>query len=426
MSKTRRSSIKIKTVIVIFSALIIGVISYFLFFSTGEYIVSKYYDSQNNIEYEFQAFVEENAISSLDKDKIQEWCKKKSNVYCVVFDDNTQKLIDDTDMYEYTFLDTMNSYRYYSTEIQFSDGIYEVAIIEYSEDKIMTVIYLSSFVISIVIALVIILIYLSSLVNRITNISRQATLVSCDINHSISKRKKHRDEIDDLYTSIEDMRCDIIEHYEKQKRTEAANRELITNMSHDIRTPLTSIIGYNEMMVNENCSMEELKQYASYSLEKAKQLKEMSNRLFEYSLIYESGKIKVKKESFDASLLLQQLIGENLIILRQKGYEFIVNDNINALNGYNLSTDATVLKRVFDNIFSNISKYADSQKPIYININVFESRIIIEFKNSVKESFEESTSTKIGLKCCERLMFELGGSITAYSQDKTYISKIVI
>lgn len=365
MSKPRLNSIKIKNVIVIISASIIGVVSFFIASSAGEYLVNNYYESKNDIQQEIH---------------------------------------------------TKN----------FSEKIYDVTLVEYSEDSVMTIIHLSSFVIAIIISFAIILIYLSSIVNRMTDISRQATLVSCNINHSISKRKKHRDEIDDLYTSIEDMRCDIIEHYENQKRTEAANRELITNMSHDIRTPLTSIIGYNEMIVNEDCTMEELKQYASYSLEKAKQLKEMSNRLFEYSLIYEGNKIKVEKENFEARLLLQQLIGENLIILRQNGFNFIFNGDSKELDGVNLSTDATILKRVFDNIFSNISKYADPQKPIYINIDINDGKIIIEFKNSIKEAFEESTSTKIGLKCCERLLSELGGSIQAYSKKGTYISKIII
>lgn len=94
--------------------------------------------------------------------------------------------------------------------------------------------------------------------------------------------------------------------------------------------------------------------------------------MFEYSLIYESGKIKVGKESYEASLLLEQLIGECLIILKQNGFEFELNSDEKEPGGIILSTDATIK--------------------------------------------EDSISTKIGLKCCERLISVLGGSIQTYTQ----------
>lgn len=427
MSKKRHRSIKTRTVIIIFISLIIGVITYLTACTIGDYIILRTTQSDQRemaLVTEFQDYVSKNKIESNQKRRIQQWCKEKGNVYCIIFENEyMQVLIDSENILEYKSSD-INYYSDLETfDIEFENGQSKVSLVKYGEDAIFTINQISSLVLAFMVSICIILIYLSKLTKRISDISNEASYVSFDINHTIKIKNEHNDEIDDLYFNIENMRKDIIKYYENKQKAEEANKELITNMSHDIRTPLTSIIGYNEMMLSENCSEDDMKQYAKYSLEKAIQLKEMSDRLFEYSLVYMTNSIKVNKEEYNAQILIDQLLCEQIMIIKQSGYsvdlKYKLGDEI-------IKTDALILKRVIDNLFSNLSKYAKNNSTIKITVSKDEKGIIIRFENEVKDKINESQSTKIGLRSCDKLMKELGGSIIYGQNSNTFITVLKI
>lgn len=427
MSKKRHRSIKTRTVIIIIISLIIGVITYLTAYTIGDYIIMRTTQSDQRemaLVTEFQDYVSKNKIESNQKRKIQQWCKEKGNVYCIIFESEyVQVLIDSENILEYKSSD-INYYGDLETyDIEFENGKSKVSFVKYGEDAIFTIIQISSLVLAFMVSICIILIYLSKLTKRISDISNEASYVSFDINHTIEIKNEHNDEIDDLYINIENMRKDIIKYYENKQKAEEANKELITNMSHDIRTPLTSIIGYNEMMLSESCSEDDMKQYAKYSLEKAIQLKEMSDRLFEYSLVYMTNSIKVNKEEYNAQLLIDQLLCEQIMIIKQSGYSVDLKYN---LGDEIIKTDALILKRVIDNLFSNLSKYAKNNSTIKITVSKDEKGIIIRFENEVKDKINESQSTKIGLRSCDKLMEELGGSIIYGQNSNTFITVLKI
>lgn len=215
----------------------------------------------------------------------------------------------------------------------------------------------------------------------------------------------------------------MIYHYQKERQTLDANRELITNMSHDIRTPLTSIIGYNEIMLNTDASTQDMKKYASYSLDKANQLKDMSDKLFKYFLVYDSDDIAADLKSTSATLLIQQIIGEQSFLLQQQGFDVSFNCDI---EDEQIDTDAVLLKRVFDNIFSNISKYGDMAQPVKIDVLREKSFIKIMVIDYISKDAPNVKGTGIGLKSCESIMRSLGGKFETAVLDDMFVSTIII
>lgn len=425
----RYESIQLKSFLVFVTALLVGVVTYFAVYTSCAYIAERYYITAEREEkiinayvHDFQKYVTKNAVTSTDDKAIQEWCNSKKDVYLMIFSgNNLQMIIDGSNIYEYEEVEMMDKSGYTVYPINFSDKNCDISMIEYSDGAIYTTIYIFSLASAFGLAFLIVLLFFSALVKRIKNISNETAKVSENVNYSLSADKN--DEIGDLYLYIENMRKDIIHYYEKQKEITNANRDLITNMSHDIRTPLTSIIGYNEMMLHPNNTPEEMRQYAKFSLEKANQLKNMSDKLFKYSLVYDSDKIEVNKEPFTANLLLQQLIGEQLVIAKQNGVNTIFNCDIDDVE---ISTDALLLKRVFDNIFSNIYKYADKQKPIKIDTEIFEGKVKIIITNYVSPTAVKKESTEIGLKSCRKIMYALGGRIDFKTTDDQYITTIYL
>lgn len=427
MLKRIRKSIKLKSLFVIVLAVIAGVISYSVTFSLGEMCIEKFYSADSReiaLKDEFQKYVTENKIKSSQSRAIQKWCREKKNVYCLIFNEDTQTLIDSENIFEYKIDGSEETQEQFITHrISFSDTQCDVEIVEYSDEAIYTVLYLISYGSGFIVMIAIILYYLKSLVKRITVISNEASAVSKDINHPMALSKKEFvDEIDEMGLNIENMRKDIISHYEKRQEAFNANRELITNMSHDIRTPLTSIIGYNEMMLNPSNSADEMRQYAELSLSKAQQLKNMSERLFKYSLVYNDIDIDVNKESYDASLLFQQIIGEQIIIAKQNGFttQFICE-----LDEVQISTDVMILKRIFDNLFSNINKYADKSKLVKISIKNINGSINIMLINYIDRKATKKESTMVGKRSVEKLIEALDGKVEFFINEDVYVTEIV-
>lgn len=429
MLKTKRMSLKLKTALCLLLAMVVGAGVGVGIYFVGNECVEKFYMTQEFADKReqkfvdnFDEYVEENNVKSTDTEKIHEWCKKKQYIYLQLFKGKTISLVvngnyiteyDDGEISEDTAGYTM-------FPIKFADGEFNISVIEYSEQLLYTIINILSFFGGVITVFFIVLYYHILVLKRISKLS--ATVSNIDPEDDVITPDKN-DEIGDLYDSVEKMRRSIIYHYQKERQTLDANRELITNMSHDIRTPLTSIIGYNEIMLNTDASTQDMKKYASYSLDKANQLKDMSDKLFKYFLVYDSDDIAADLKSTSATLLIQQIIGEQSFLLQQQGFDVSFKCDI---EDKQINTDAVLLKRVFDNVFSNISKYGDTAQPVKIDVLREKSFIKIMVIDYISKDAPNVKGTGIGLKSCESIMRSLGGKFETAVLDDMFVSTIII
>jgi len=201
------------------------------------------------------------------------------------------------------------------------------------------------------------------------------------------------------------MRNSILENLKKEREAREANKELITAMSHDIRTPLTVLFGYLDIMKECAKDNELMYSYVTASENTAMRLKQLSDDMFKYSLAFGSEEENIALEEYNAWMLLEQMLSEHILLLRENGY-----DVVGELTGEELDstkiirTDAQNLMRIIDNVFSNIYKYADKNKPVEITVETeSDEKVIIEFENRVQTDPSRAESNGIGLKTCTRL-----------------------
>ncbi len=257
-------------------------------------------------------------------------------------------------------------------------------------------------------------------VQKLVNLSEEVNRIKTeDIEAKITLTGN--DEIAEIAYNIEDMRNSLIRKYADEKRAWEANNELIAAISHDIRTPLTALIGYLDLLKEDKgLSDEQRERYLENSYSKAMQLKGLTDKLFQYFLVY-SGRIQIEKKEYDATLLLDQIIGEHMAYLESFGYQF----ELEPFEGNGtIFVDTTYLMRVFDNIFSNIHKYASPDESIRVSRNISGAMLVIGFENRICHSKIGSESTKIGLKTCETIMDLLSGSFQ-YRTDNDHFTVIV-
>lgn len=200
---------------------------------------------------------------------------------------------------------------------------------------------------------------------------------------------KGNDELTHLAKSINLMAKDIDQRIEEERRLEKTKQELITNVSHDLRTPLSSIIGYLGLAKSEKISLSQKNDYIDIAYTKSERLKELISELFEYTKL-QSPDHKTAFATVNLSDLLDQLIEEMIPLAEERGIE--IQKKIFKKDVL-LQADVPQLVRLFENLISNAIKYAYTNDPIQISVKDTDSEgfTTITFENTVDHISEEET-----------------------------------
>lgn len=185
--------------------------------------------------------------------------------------------------------------------------------------------------------------------------------------------------------NINDLRNTVKVSHKEQAKSERLKTELITNVSHDLRTPLTSIITYTELLKTPGLASEDRDSYIKILDRKSKRLKVLIDDLFEATKMA-SGNIELNKEKVDLNQLLQQALAEHNEALSQSSLQLRVSQPDQPVYAF---VDGQKLWRVFDNLIGNILKYALENTRVYISVKEEQNQVVLTFKNITKYELGE-------------------------------------
>jgi signal transduction histidine kinase len=270
--------------------------------------------------------------------------------------------------------------------ILFLEGKYEDR--SYEEDILAMIIIL----ISIILFVFIFFRLANRRINYIHEISESVDSISIG-DHDSPIILSGNDELTFLADNINYMSRSIKEKKEHEIKIERSKKELITNMSHDLRTPLTSIIGYLSLIVDGNYEDEnKLYEYANICYTKSQQLKKLINRLFEYSKLT-SEKLKVEKINLDINRFINQIRGEYYHIVEENNLKFEVD--LTEIKAH-ISGDPLLMVRVFENLIYNAVKYAKKPGKLTIATSVKGDYVMIQVANTIdKKQFKKGDMENI-------------------------------
>lgn len=166
----------------------------------------------------------------------------------------------------------------------------------------------------------------------------------------------------------------------EQQKSERLKTELITNVSHDLRTPLTSIITYSDLLKSSNVSDDERNSYVEIINRKSKRLKVLIEDLFEASKMA-SGNIDLTKEKIDLVQLLEQALAEHEENIQASSLQFRIKKPDESLY---VNVDGQKIWRVFDNLIGNILKYSLDNTRVFITLEENQNQAQVTFKNISK------------------------------------------
>ncbi len=200
-----------------------------------------------------------------------------------------------------------------------------------------------------------------------------------DTSHMILDFKEHGENLNRIGEGISAA-------VEQRMKSEHLKTELITNVSHDIKTPLTSIINYADLIGKEvapdevemdDAKEQRISEYAEVLLRQSKKLKKLLDDLLEASKAT-TGNLEVHPEVCDVSVLLSQAVGEYEQRFAEKGLNTIVRQPEETVK---VMADGRHLWRVFDNLFNNIYKYAQPDSRVYLNVEHDGQNVNVIFRN---------------------------------------------
>lgn len=191
----------------------------------------------------------------------------------------------------------------------------------------------------------------------------------------------------ELAIYINDIAGGFSNAIQESLKSERLKTELITNVSHDIKTPLTSIINYVDLLKQENIQDEKAKEYIEVLDNKSQRLKKLIEDLVEASKA-SSGNIKINKEVLNVKELLNQVTGEFEDKFNSRGLKII--SKLPEETVY-IKADSRYLYRVLENTYSNVAKYAEENTRVYVDCILEEENIVaIYVKNISKDELNIS------------------------------------
>lgn len=220
-----------------------------------------------------------------------------------------------------------------------------------------------------------------------------------DLDHPITVQGS--DELTTLASSLDSMRLTLRQQHEDEAAAAAKVKNLITEMSHDLRTPLTTLLLYTEILRHRKYeTTAQAEDYLAKIDTKARQLKQLSDNLFEYALVTRDT-VAVLDPPARFSQIFEEPLTEMVGELQERGFACALelgeeDDTLTVKEQY--------VRRILDNITSNLLKYADPAQDISVRFVKENGKAGLAFENAVLPGQHRTDSTKVGLTSIETMM----------------------
>lgn len=189
--------------------------------------------------------------------------------------------------------------------------------------------------------------------------------------------EEYKGELKEVAVQINDIAGGLSNAIEEKMKSERLKTELITNVSHDIKTPLTSIINYVDLLKKEDITTEKAAEYLAILDNKSQRLKKLTEDLVEASKA-SSGNLKLNMEKLEVNELIKQVSAEFEDKFKAHELEEIVTFTKEPVY---IKADSRYMYRVLENMYSNVSKYAMENTRVYTDIIEHGNNVIVQMKN---------------------------------------------
>lgn len=400
----------------LFRLLVVAALLSFLVFraldSAGIYMIDKYLYNSTYREKkdraamdDFQRYVKQEQITTGETEALSSWVRKQKNVSIYIYKDGIQVFNSDYPEQEVSKEEiTLSDYETYYT-VEFADGDAQVSILAFYDYQLYNYELVASILLAFAMFLFLVLFGIRKKMRYITMLSEEIEILEGgSLDYPVTVKGK--DELAALAEGLDHMRLSFLEIREREAQMVQKNQRIVTEMSHDLRTPVTSIILYTEILKKgKNLDEAQQKKYMDIIEKKAYRMKQLTDHLFEYSLTAGSEEIQLEEpEVFE--IIFYDIFSETCSYLEQKGFQV---DFQVEWSDEKIRISEDYVMRIMDNITSNLLKYADAAFPLILSSVREENFIGFSVENHVRRDTGRTESTGIGIQNIKNMMEKMHG-----------------
>ncbi len=441
----RRYSLKMKATLVMLAAMGISVIfyyavNYFIGSALDSYFASSSYIERqtDKTAEEFQDYVTKNQISSSDTEALNAWGSDNPLIYYVILkggkviypsEYKEDEMMIPDDAAEDSSPPAAEEESYYESDsqlydIQFADGAGRLYVVGFFDYEIYAAANYIELGVSVLLFLFIFLFFLQRKIRYVHQLEEEVKILE---GGGMDKQitVKGGDELSELAFGLEQMRLSLNENIREKKEIMEVNNRLVTGMAHDLRTPLTALLLYTELLSQGKYKDEkEMEQYLKKTAHKANQIKQMSDDLFERFYITKNEDIMLEVPE-KLCYIFENRLSDLVMFLHSQGFRVDCDTDWPEVK---LSVLPEYMDRILDNIASNLLKYADKTEPVTIVFSMQdqpEKQITMIIRNKIDQNPEDVSSTCVGVANIEQMMHKMKGTCKVENDGQFYEISLV-
>lgn len=369
---------------------------------------------------EFQAFVQEEELSSTDVEQISAWVRQQDFTLLELYRDQV--------LVYSSFVPDQDDIGHEGKPTPFYDWMPRAGVI-FADGELQALLYYDPVLAwvrwgTLALALACIGLFLAVFLLGCRRIVRYICLLSQEVqvmeNGDFSRpvTVQGSNELAALASCLDSMRVTLAQQRRQEAETSARVKDLITQMSHDLRTPLTTLLLYTEIVAGGKYhSQAQLEEYLGKIDAKARQIKQLSDNLFEYALVTRDTVVALDGPA-PFSQIFEEPLAEFADQLDQRGFGCLLDLGEEDVR---LQVYRPYIRRIFDNIASNIFKYADPAHPVLVSFVREGAKADLAFANvPLPPDTGGAESTKVGLISVQTMMEKMQAEVEVSQTARQY------
>ena len=367
---------------------------------------------------EFDRYTEASGIIPSDHEAMLEWMDRHHNAFLEMAVIRDGSVVFDSLEYQAagTYTDFITLKETACESIAFADGEADVYLLGYFDVELYYQVELFMTVFSICIFLLIIFLYIRKKVRYIQELEKEIKIMETGIlDHPVTV--KGNDELASLAEGMNHMRESMIENIAEREKASAESDLLVVNLSHQIRTPLTSLLLYLDILSKNIEDSDKTEEYIEKSKVKAKEIKKLTDRMFEAFMTGGNSR-KGEIQKTDAKVVFEETLSVIAGSLKDMGYHVELEAEWDSSE---LVVHSHTISRIMDHLHAGILLHADESLPVYLYVHPAEGYTEVSFAYTLMKDIVFEPDGRVSV---EKLMKEEGGYAEIECTEGIVIGKL--